>query len=106
VFYALIGYPALGWAFGHRYPAAPTFGVPCPTTIFTLGLLLWGLERLPWRVVVVPLLWAGVGTSAAATLGITEDFGLPLAGIVTVGFVVEARRRARRTRLEAVGAAA
>jgi hypothetical protein len=106
VFYALIGYPALGRMFGHRYPAAPTFGVPCPTTIFTLGLLLWGLERLPWRVVVVPLLWAGVGTSAAVTLGMTEDFGLPLAGIVTIGFVVDGRRRARRTRLDAVGVAA
>src|ERR1041385_8134569 len=31
--YALVIYPALGYWFGHRYPAAPTFGLPCPTTI-------------------------------------------------------------------------
>jgi len=35
--YAFIVYPALGYVVGHKYPAAPTFGLPCPTTIFTLG---------------------------------------------------------------------
>lgn len=45
--YAFVGYPALGYLLGHRYPYAPTFGLPCPTTIFTLGLLLW-MERPSW----------------------------------------------------------
>lgn len=39
--YALFIYPALGFVFGHSYPQSPTFGAPCPTTIFTFGLLLW-----------------------------------------------------------------
>src|SRR5690348_4071437 len=43
--YALIVYPLLGAAQGHRYPAAPTFGLPCPTTLFTLGLLMWAAPR-------------------------------------------------------------
>src|SRR5687768_12256938 len=33
--YALVGYPLLGHLLGHRYPSAPTFGAPCPTTILT-----------------------------------------------------------------------
>jgi hypothetical protein len=37
--YALT-YPFLTMAVGHQYPAAPTFGVPCPTVILTIGLLL------------------------------------------------------------------
>jgi hypothetical protein len=41
IVFALIIYPSLGWLAGHRYPAAPTFGLPCPTTVFTFGLLLW-----------------------------------------------------------------
>jgi hypothetical protein len=82
--YALIGYPVLGHLLGHEYPMAPTFGVPCPTTIFTLGLLLWSNGRMPRRVFVIPVLWALVGTSAAATLGVTEDYGLLVAALVAV----------------------
>jgi hypothetical protein len=35
IVYALAVYPLIGYALGHRYPSGPTFGVPCPTTIFT-----------------------------------------------------------------------
>ena len=41
IIYGLIIYPALGYLFGHVYPQSPTFGAPCPTTIYTLGLLIW-----------------------------------------------------------------
>ena len=39
VIYAF-AYPLLTIASGHRYPATPTFAVPCPTTILTIGLFL------------------------------------------------------------------
>jgi hypothetical protein len=93
--YAIIIYPALGYAWGHRYPANPTFGVPCPTTIFTLGLIVWASPSLPRRIAIVPLAWAVVGTSAAANLGVTEDFGLLGAALLTVGMLVAARHRTR-----------
>ena len=57
IVYALLVYPALGYLLGHRYPAAPTFGVPCPTTIFTLGLLVWSGTSMPRRLLVIPLAW-------------------------------------------------
>ena len=37
--YALLLYPIAGIAAGQRYPALPTFGAPCPLTIFTFGFL-------------------------------------------------------------------
>lgn len=45
--YALIIYPLIGTYLGHGYPRLPTFGLPCPTTIFTFGifLLAWCEER-------------------------------------------------------------
>ena len=55
VAYTLVGYPLLGTALGHRYPASPTFGVPCPTTIFTLALLLWARPSLPRALLAGPL---------------------------------------------------
>jgi hypothetical protein len=77
--YALVIYPALGFALGHRYPAAPTFGLPCPTTILTLGILAWARPR-PWTLLAIPLLWSAVGASAAVQLGMWEDLGLVAAG--------------------------
>ena len=82
--YAVIGYPLLGYALGHRYPAAPTFGVPCPSTIFTLGIGVWAGASLPRRLLIAPLAWSIVGTSAAITLGMIEDFGLLAAAIATI----------------------
>jgi hypothetical protein len=84
VAYALVGYPALNVAFGHRYPRMPTFGVPCPLTIATLGLLVWASPRAPWWIWVVPLGWAVVGSSAIVLLGIREDLGLPVAAVASV----------------------
>ena len=73
--YAL-AYPALNVVAGHTYPASPTFGVPCPTGIFTTGLLLTAAKPLPIAVLVVPVLWAIIGGSAALLLGVTTDYVL------------------------------
>lgn len=92
--YALLIYPALGLLMGHRYPESPTFGLPCPTTIFTLGLLLWMRQAFPRALLVVPVLWAIVGTSAALQLGMLEDLGLPIAALVAIVLSVRQRRGA------------
>jgi hypothetical protein len=80
--YALVVYPLLGYRLGHRYPAAPTFGVPCPTTILTLGLLAWAAPPRPWAVLAIPLAWSAVAVVAAVRLGVWEDLGLVVAGVL------------------------
>jgi len=69
ILYALIIYPILGYFFGHVYPKNPTFGLPCPTTIFTFGLLLWTVKIVPKYVLVIPLIWSIIGFGAALSLG-------------------------------------
>jgi hypothetical protein len=91
--YALAIYPMLGYLFGHSYPNSPTFGLPCPTTIFTFGLLLWTDRRVPIYVLVIPLLWSFLGASAASSLGIFEDLGLFVAGVVATVMIVIRNRR-------------
>jgi hypothetical protein len=89
VTYALVVYQLLGMAAGHHWPGIPVFGVaPCPTVIFTFGLLLWAAKRLPFWISVIPLLWALVGTTAAVSLGVPQDYGLAVAGIVYIVFAV------------------
>jgi hypothetical protein len=82
VVFALVLYPLVGHLLGHRYPAVPTFGLPCPTTIFTIGILLFGKAPVPASVFVVPILWAMVGSAAAFTLGVYQDLGLLAAGVM------------------------
>ena len=86
ILYAMLIYPLLGIALDHAYPRAPMFGVaPCPTVIFTLGLLLWTANgKLPRYVLVIPLIWSAIGFTAAISLGIREDIGLLVAGVVTL----------------------
>jgi hypothetical protein len=81
--YSLILYSLLGHLMGHIYPRTPTFGVPCPTTIFTFALLLYSVNKIPSYIIIVPLLWSIVGFSAALNLSVKEDFGLVIAGILS-----------------------
>jgi hypothetical protein len=88
ILYAMVVYPTLGHIFGHVYPAAPVFGVaPCPTTIFTFGIMLWTAPRVPKAVLIIPLLWSLIGFTAAITLGIYEDIGLLVAGVVCASLI-------------------
>jgi len=82
VLFALVVYPTVGWLAGHRYPAFPTFGLPCPTTIFTIGVLLWADPPGSRWLHAVPLAWTLVGSSAAFL--VYGDLGLVAAGLVSL----------------------
>lgn len=85
VVYALVIYPLLNPLTGHVYPAAPVFALPCPLTIFSFGALLLARGRARIWVAIIPLLWSLVGTMAAIKLGVVQDYGLLVAGVV--GFI-------------------
>jgi hypothetical protein len=96
VVYALFCYPVIGRAVGHVYPAAPTFGLPCPTTLFTIGILLWARPARP-VLLVIPILWSIVGLTAAFRLGVREDSALAVsaaAGLLLIGMELQRRRKA------------
>jgi hypothetical protein len=82
--YALL-YPAINAAEHLTFRRIPAFGVPCPTTIFTAGLLLLGTAGF-WRLSIIPVLWSAIGGSAAFLLGVHADYALPVAGIALVVF--------------------
>jgi hypothetical protein len=68
------------------YPSTPTFGAPCPVTLFTLGVLLMSDGRHTKRLFVIPLLWAVLGSIAAFRLGMKEDLGLLAAAGLSIWF--------------------
>jgi hypothetical protein len=58
------------------YPRTPTFGVPCPTTLLTIGVLMTLRGAIPIRLALIPALWGVVGGSAAVLLGVPTDYVL------------------------------
>jgi hypothetical protein len=91
--YALFIYPLLGALSGHQYPKAPTFGLPCPTTIFTFGLLLFAGKKVRLPLLIIPFLWSIIGFNAALSLSIYEDIGLLAAGILGTIFIITANKK-------------
>jgi hypothetical protein len=47
--------------------------LPCPTTIFTIGVLCFLATPHPRYVLLTPILWSVVGTQAAFLFGVHQD---------------------------------
>lgn len=85
IVYAAIIYPLLGYYLGHGYPYSPLLGVtPCPTTIFTFGLLLLANPAVGPGMTGIPLIWSLIGFNAALAFGIWEDTGLLASGLISI----------------------
>ncbi len=95
ILFATIFYPLIGYSVGHVYPQSLTVGVfPCPTTIFTLGMLLCTASRVEKYFLIIPSLSA-IAIGAGALYGVlgpsgsvVEDIGLLLSGLVAIAMFI------------------
>jgi hypothetical protein len=76
-----LAYPAINAIDHLSLLRIPTFGLPCPTTIFTAGVLMLATPG-SWRLAAVPVIWSAIGGSATFLLGVRADVALPIAGLV------------------------
>ena len=83
VLYGLL-YPAIAWADGFDYPRMPTFGVPCPTVVLTIGFLISSSTH-SIRLSAIPIAWSFIGGTAAWLFGVHADLALPAAGLMLTG---------------------
>jgi hypothetical protein len=82
IVYAFV-YPVINLAQSSLSSRVPTFGVPCPTTILTIGLLL--PAAMPsWRLALIPIGWSIVAGSAAFFFGVLADVMLPVGALLWV----------------------
>ena len=82
--YSLV-YPAINAVQHFSVSRIPGFGVPCPTTIFTAGVLMLATPR-SWHASIIPVIWSLIAGSAAFLLDVRADFALPIAGIALAVF--------------------
>lgn len=88
ILFSLIIYPFLGYLLGHVYPISPTFGLPCPTTIFTFGILLLNQKKCPIWVLIIPFIWSIIGFTAVFQFGVLEDSGLIMASLISLALLI------------------
>jgi hypothetical protein len=93
--YALLLYPIAGIAAGQQYPALPTFGAPCPLTIFTFGVLAIFPSSISRVAIAVPVLWVLISSYAAFGFSVYEDFGLLAAAIAAIVVMHQETHRLR-----------
>ncbi len=85
IIYAILGYQALEYLLGRGYPEILSFGMfPCPTVIFSLGILLWTGKKFPPYILIFPLIQALSGFIPAFMIGIIEDIGLIISGLLVI----------------------
>jgi hypothetical protein len=70
-----------------------------PTTIFTFGILFWTDRRAPLYLLAIPLAWSFMGFWAAVSLGMAEDFGLLVAGVIASLIIILGDRRRDKSRI-------
>jgi len=66
----------------------PTFGVPCPTAILTIGLLLTARGPASTWLIVAPALWGFVAGSAVLLFGVWSDYPLLAAAVLATADVI------------------
>ena len=85
IIYAMLGYQALEYLLGRGYPEILAFGMfPCPTVIFSLGILLWTDKKFPPYILIFPMIQALSGFIPAFIIGIIEDIGLIISGLLVI----------------------
>lgn len=90
--FALVVYPVWSAYSGHHYPETATFGLPCPTTIFTIGVLCFAVSHMSRSLLITPVLWCLVAAQAAFFLDVRHDLGLVAAGLVGILLLATARQ--------------
>lgn len=88
--FSLVVYPLWSSYEGHYFPFVPTFGLPCPTTLFTIGILAFLVKPYPRSPFIVPIIWCVIGGQAALVLDVPQDFSLFAAGVIGIGLLFSA----------------
>jgi hypothetical protein len=81
ILFGLIIYPLIGYLFGNSLVHTISFGLPCPTTIFTFGLLGLQSGNIKRRYMIIPLVWSFIGFFAAILMGVYQDVIMPIAAL-------------------------
>ncbi len=92
ILFGLIIYPLINLALNIPAVRIISLGLPCPTTIFTLGFFLLTTNKFPKYLLIIPLLWAVIGLSAAVNFGVIQDYMLMVSAVLACFFLISRKK--------------
>ena len=81
---AIFIYPILIYFLKDSLRTTITLGLPCPSTILTFGFLMLTTQKFRKYLLIIPVLWTIVGTSAAFNFGVYPDYLMALSALVAI----------------------
>jgi len=92
ILFGLVIYPVISYFLAGTVEKTISFGLPCPTTIATFGFFLLTGNKFSKYLVIIPSLWALIGTTAALKFGVYQDFLLIVTAIITNIYVFKNKK--------------
>ncbi len=89
--YGLILYPAISFLTEQSMPKTIALGLPCPSTIMTFGFFILAAQKFPKHLLVIPVIWAVIGISAALNIGVIQDLMIIVAAVVACIFIFKVK---------------
>ncbi|MEE4197464.1 MAG: DUF6064 family protein [Bacteroidales bacterium] len=92
ILFGLIVYPLISYLLEDAFVNTISLGLPCPTTIFTFGFLMITTNKLSKYILIIPTLWAIIGTGAAINFGVYQDYVMLLSAIIAAVYLIKRKK--------------
>ena len=92
ILFGLIIYPIISYLLEGSLPRTISLGLPCPTTILTFGFFMITNNRFPKYLLIIPSLWAVIGTGAAINFGVYQDYLMLISAIIADTYLIKRRK--------------
>ena len=94
ILFGLILYPIINYLLETSFVKTNSLGLPCPTTIFTFGFLMLTNNKLSKYLLIIPTIWALIGTGAALNFGVYQDYFMVLSAIFANFYLIKRKKYA------------
>ena len=92
ILFGLIIYPIISYLLEVSFVKTISLGLPCPTTILTFGFLMITTNKLSKYLLIIPTIWAVIGTGAAVNFGVYQDYVMLIAAVVADIYLIKRKK--------------
>jgi hypothetical protein len=93
ILFGLIIYPVIGFLIENSLLKTISLGLPCPTTILTFGFLMLTKNKFSKYLLIIPTLWAIIGTGAAIQFEVYQDYIMLVAAIIADIYLIRRKKK-------------
>ena len=92
ILFGLFIYPIISYLLEGSFQNTISLGLPCPTTILTFGFLMLTENKFPKYLLIIPTIWAIIGTSAAINFGVYQDYFMLISAIMANIYLIKRKK--------------